>query len=149
MTGRELLTMYARLRGVPEPRIPALVSNLITMFMLEKHADKPCGTYSGGNKRKLSTAVALCGPSPVIFLDEPTTGMDPGARRFIWNALLKALKGGRSLVLTSHSMEVGYAELARGLRAAMGRTARRKEDNRVSSSNQLSSLAVPFFCLVF
>eukprot|EP00043_Microstomoeca_roanoka_P008399 m.80908 g.80908 ORF g.80908 m.80908 type:complete len:1735 (+) comp14227_c0_seq1:159-5363(+) len=105
MTGRELLTMYARLRGVPEAAIPSLVNDLIRELMLEKHADKNCGTYSGGNKRKLSTAVALCGPSPVIYLDEPTTGMDPGARRFLWNTLLRVLQSGRSIVLTSHSME--------------------------------------------
>ena len=78
MTGRELLTMYARLRGVPEKSIPSLVSNLIRELMLGKHADKSCGSYSGGNKRKLSTAVALCGPSPVIYLDEPTTGTPAG-----------------------------------------------------------------------
>jgi ATP-binding cassette subfamily A (ABC1) protein 3 len=107
MTGRELLTMYARLRGVPEPNIPALVTELISLFMLEKYIDKICGTYSGGNKRKLSAAVAMCGPSPVVFLDEPSTGMDPGARRFLWNALLQAMKRGRSIILTSHSMEVG------------------------------------------
>ncbi|EGD73013.1 ATP-binding cassette [Salpingoeca rosetta] len=105
MTGRELLVMYARLRGVPEQGIPSLVNDLIHELMLEKHADKPCGTYSGGNKRKLSTAIALCGPSPVIYLDEPTTGMDPGARRFLWNTLLRVMQSGRSIVLTSHSME--------------------------------------------
>eukprot|EP00045_Choanoeca_perplexa_P016896 m.234753 g.234753 ORF g.234753 m.234753 type:complete len:1739 (-) comp17391_c0_seq2:66-5282(-) len=105
MTGRELLTMYARLRGVQERRIARVVQDLIESLMLEKYADKQCGTYSGGNKRKLSTAVALCGPSPVILLDEPTTGMDPGARRFLWDALLEAMRGGRSIVLTSHSMD--------------------------------------------
>jgi ATP-binding cassette subfamily A (ABC1) protein 3 len=75
MTGKELLTMYARLRGVPEPEIAGLVTELAESLMLEKHIEKPCGTYSGGNKRKLSTAVALCGPSPVVYLDEPTTGV--------------------------------------------------------------------------
>jgi len=106
MTGRELLTMYARLRGVPEKLIPRLINELLSLFMLGKYADKVCGMYSGGNKRKLSTAVAMCGPSPVVFLDEPSTGMDPGARRFLWNALLQAMKRGRSIILTSHSMEV-------------------------------------------
>eukprot|EP00050_Salpingoeca_kvevrii_P001372 m.168672 g.168672 ORF g.168672 m.168672 type:complete len:270 (-) comp10356_c0_seq5:318-1127(-) len=105
MTGREILTMFARLRGVREAVIPDTVDDLIEALMLDKHADKQCGTYSGGNKRKLSTAVALVGDPPIIFLDEPTTGMDPGARRFLWNALLEAMQGGRSIVLTSHSME--------------------------------------------
>ena len=79
MTGRELLTMYARLRGVQEARIPSVVQDLIESLMLEKYADKQSGTYSGGNKRKLSTAVALCGPSPVLLLDEPTTGQSCNA----------------------------------------------------------------------
>ncbi|EDO28092.1 predicted protein [Nematostella vectensis] len=60
---------------------------------------------SGGNKRKLSTAIALVGNPPIIFLDEPTTGMDPVARRFLWDSLTHVMKGGRSIVLTSHSME--------------------------------------------
>ncbi|KAA8579156.1 hypothetical protein FQN60_007289, partial [Etheostoma spectabile] len=72
---------------------------------LSKYADKPAGTYSGGNKRKLSTAIALIGYPSLIFLDEPTTGMDPKARRFLWNLILDVIKTGRSVVLTSHSME--------------------------------------------
>ena len=57
---------------------------------------------SGGNKRKLSTAVALIGESPVVFLDEPTTGMDPVARRLLWDTLSQVRASGRTLVLTSH-----------------------------------------------
>ncbi|XP_067165513.1 ATP-binding cassette sub-family A member 2 isoform X2 [Apteryx mantelli] len=72
---------------------------------LTKYADKPASTYSGGNKRKLSTAIALIGYPSFIFLDEPTTGMDPKARRFLWNLILDVIKTGRSVVLTSHSME--------------------------------------------
>jgi ATP-binding cassette, subfamily A (ABC1), member 3 len=58
--------------------------------------------YSGGNKRKLSTAVALIGDPPVIFLDEPSTGMDPVARRRLWNVLSDVCASGRTLVFTSH-----------------------------------------------
>ena len=63
------------------------------------------GTYSGGNKRKLSTAIALVGNPSIVFLDEPTSGMDPGARRFLWNTVLQMVRGGQAVVLTSHSME--------------------------------------------
>lgn len=77
----------------------------IQKLSLTKDADKPSGTYSGGNKRKLSTAIALIGHPPVIFMDEPTTGMDPYSRRFLWNLILSLVKDGRSVVLTSHSME--------------------------------------------
>lgn len=57
---------------------------------------------SGGNKRKLSTAIALIGDPAIVFLDEPTTGMDPLARRHLWNTLTKVRKSGKTLVLTSH-----------------------------------------------
>ena len=105
LTGREILTMFARLRGMVPQDIEPAVNELIEFLMLEKHADKQTMTYSGGNKRKLSTAIALIGDPDIIFLDEPTTGMDPGARRFLWNALLRVVGSGRSIVLTSHSME--------------------------------------------
>ncbi|MED6268573.1 ATP-binding cassette sub- A member 1, partial [Characodon lateralis] len=72
---------------------------------LVKYANKSAGTYSGGNKRKLSTAISLIGCPPVVFLDEPTTGMDPKARRFLWDCILSVIKEGRSVILTSHSME--------------------------------------------
>ena len=58
--------------------------------------------FSGGNKRKLSTAIALVGDPPIVFLDEPTTGMDPLARRLLWDSLNKVRASGRTLVLTSH-----------------------------------------------
>ncbi|XP_035203975.1 phospholipid-transporting ATPase ABCA7 isoform X2 [Oxyura jamaicensis] len=105
LTGREHLEFYSRLRGVPEEEIPRVAQWGIAKLGLEPHADRPAGKYSGGNKRKLSTAIALIGCPPVIFLDEPTTGMDPGARRFLWDCILSLVKEGRSVVLTSHSME--------------------------------------------
>ena len=57
---------------------------------------------SGGNKRKLSTAIALIGDPPVIYLDEPTTGMDPAAKRHLWNVICKVRDSGRCIILTSH-----------------------------------------------
>lgn len=105
LTGREMLTMYAHLRGVPSNKVKDLVSSTIKHLNLTNWADKLCGDYSGGNKRKLSTAIALVGNPPIVFLDEPTTGMDPVARRFLWDSLMQVMKGGRSIVLTSHSME--------------------------------------------
>jgi len=58
--------------------------------------------FSGGNRRKLSTGVALIGNPSIIFLDEPTTGMDPVARRQLWNTLSHVRDSGRTLILTSH-----------------------------------------------
>ncbi|NWR89634.1 ABCA1 protein, partial [Furnarius figulus] len=105
LTGREHLEFYSRLRGVPEEETPRVAQWGITALGLGPHADRPAGKYSGGNKRKLSTAIALLGCPPVVFLDEPTTGMDPQARRFLWERILGVIRDGRSVVLTSHSME--------------------------------------------
>uniref|UniRef100_A0A8C4Y819 P-type phospholipid transporter n=1 Tax=Gopherus evgoodei TaxID=1825980 RepID=A0A8C4Y819_9SAUR len=105
LTGREHLEFYCRLRGVPEEEMPRVAQWGVSTLGLAQYADLPAGGYSGGNKRKLSTAIALLGAPPVIFLDEPTTGMDPRARRFLWNCILGVIKEGRSVVLTSHSME--------------------------------------------
>uniref|UniRef100_A0A4W5LI56 P-type phospholipid transporter n=1 Tax=Hucho hucho TaxID=62062 RepID=A0A4W5LI56_9TELE len=105
LTGREHLEFYARLRGVPENEVPMVAEWGIQKLGLVKYSNKSAGTYSGGNKRKLSTAMALIGCPPVVFLDEPTTGMDPKARRFLWDCILSVIKEGRSVILTSHSME--------------------------------------------
>ncbi|KAA3678255.1 ATP-binding cassette, subfamily A (ABC1), member 1 [Paragonimus westermani] len=105
LTGRETLTLYARLRGVPEHSIPQTVSTLLTDMGLAPHADKVAGAYSGGNRRKLSTAIAILGDPQVIFLDEPTSGMDPLAKRFLWDQIIRLIKSGKSVLLTSHSME--------------------------------------------
>ncbi|XP_053199909.1 phospholipid-transporting ATPase ABCA1-like [Scomber japonicus] len=105
LTGREHLEFYARLRGVPEKEVTMVAEWGVQKLGLVKYSNKSAGTYSGGNKRKLSTAMALIGCPPVIFLDEPTTGMDPKARRFLWDCILSVIKEGRSVILTSHSME--------------------------------------------
>ncbi|CAL1591240.1 unnamed protein product [Knipowitschia caucasica] len=105
LTGQEHLEFYARLRGVPENEVTKVAEWGIQKLGLVKYSNKPAGTYSGGNKRKLSTAMALIGCPPVIFLDEPTSGMDPKARRFLWDCILGIIKEGRSVILTSHSME--------------------------------------------
>uniref|UniRef100_A0A8C1ZQN3 ATP binding cassette subfamily A member 1 n=1 Tax=Cyprinus carpio TaxID=7962 RepID=A0A8C1ZQN3_CYPCA len=105
LTGREHLEFYAILRGVPEKEVCEVAEWGIRKLGLVKYVDKKAGSYSGGNMRKLSTAISLIGAPPVVFLDEPTTGMDPKARRALWNCIHSVIKEGRSVVLTSHSME--------------------------------------------
>eukprot|EP01134_Creolimax_fragrantissima_P005049 CFRG5049T1 len=105
MTGRETLRFYGHLRGIPASRLDDAVERMIHRLDLTAHSERACGTYSGGNKRKLSTAMALIGDPDVVFLDEPTTGVDPKTRRFLWDVLIKATAEGRTLVLTSHSMD--------------------------------------------
>ncbi|XP_062377373.1 retinal-specific phospholipid-transporting ATPase ABCA4a [Sardina pilchardus] len=105
LTGREHLHMYARLRGVPESEISRVAEWAIQKLGLSEYAGRSAGTYSGGNKRKLSTAIAMIGCPALVLLDEPTTGMDPHSRRFLWNSIMSVIQDGRAVVLTSHSME--------------------------------------------
>ncbi|XP_075281062.1 retinal-specific phospholipid-transporting ATPase ABCA4 [Opisthocomus hoazin] len=105
LTGREHLYLYARLRGVPEEEIERVAEWGIQKLGLPMYADHLAGTYSGGNKRKLSTAIALIGCPPLVLLDEPTTGMDPQSRRLLWDSIVSVLRDRRAVVLTSHSME--------------------------------------------
>ncbi|KAL3172908.1 hypothetical protein MRX96_012652 [Rhipicephalus microplus] len=105
LTGWEHLEFYARLRGIPEKYVQKVADWGIRKLGLHRYAHRCAGTYSGGNKRKLNTAIALVGDPPLVFLDEPTTGMDPKARRFLWDCILDVVRDGRSVILTSHSME--------------------------------------------
>ncbi|CBY31539.1 unnamed protein product [Oikopleura dioica] len=105
LTGRETLYLYARLRGVPEKVLPKMVDNLIELVGIKQYAERPSSTYSGGNKRKLSVAIALTGYPRVTIMDEPSCGLDPGARRQLWSVILSVMKTGASVLLTSHSME--------------------------------------------
>uniref|UniRef100_A0A7N4P372 ABC transporter domain-containing protein n=1 Tax=Sarcophilus harrisii TaxID=9305 RepID=A0A7N4P372_SARHA len=105
MTGREIMYMYARLWGIPENHIDHYVKNMLKSLLLESNADKLIRNLSGGNKRKLSTGISLIGRPSVIFLDEPSTGMDPVARRLLWDTVMRTRESGKAIVITSHSME--------------------------------------------
>ncbi|XP_023714575.1 ATP-binding cassette sub-family A member 3 isoform X4 [Cryptotermes secundus] len=105
LTGYETLTMFSLLRGLPSAKIHYVINYLADELLFKKHLNKKVKEYSGGNKRKLSTAIALIGDPPVIYLDEPTTGMDPAAKRHLWNVICKIRDSGRCIILTSHSME--------------------------------------------
>ncbi|XP_045462662.1 phospholipid-transporting ATPase ABCA3-like isoform X2 [Harmonia axyridis] len=105
LTARESLTMFCLLRGIRKVDCAYIAEKLAKDFDFTKHLDKQVKELSGGNKRKLSTAIALIGDPPVLYLDEPTTGMDPATKRYLWNALCAVRDSGKCIVLTSHSME--------------------------------------------
>ncbi|GMH76285.1 hypothetical protein TL16_g07027 [Triparma laevis f. inornata] len=106
MTGREHLRFYARLKGVKEEFVEAVVEEQINRMDLRAHCDRTSKGYSGGNRRKLSVACALIGDPKIIFLDEPSTGMDPLARRFMWSIINQITnEKDTSVILTTHSME--------------------------------------------
>lgn len=106
MTAREHLHMYASLKGVPSQSVRKVVTDLVQAVGLEKYVDQLAGSYSGGNKRKLALCIAMIGDPAVLFLDEPSSGMDPVTRRAMWNLILNAVvEKNMSAVLTTHSME--------------------------------------------
>ncbi|XP_041267626.1 ATP-binding cassette sub-family A member 13 [Onychostruthus taczanowskii] len=105
LTGWEHLYYYCTLRGIPKQDIPQVAEDLVNRLHLSSHADKLVRTYSAGTKRKLSTAVALVGKPQILLLDEPSSGMDPCSKRYLWKAILKEVQDGCAAVLTSHSME--------------------------------------------
>nr|UOU03312.1 ATP-binding cassette subfamily A3-1 [Brachionus rubens] len=105
MTVMETMKMYALLRGIKPSLVKKTCLSLINLLDLDDHINKMCYTLSGGNKRKLSVAIALVGSPVVVLLDEPTSGMDPITRRTLWNCLIKIKNKGKSLILTTHSMD--------------------------------------------
>lgn len=106
LSARETLNIFGLLRGVPRSELKKNVDSLISLVGLRKSADNPIENYSGGNKRKLSIAISMISTPAVLFLDEPTAGVDPVARRKIWD-LLALFKNTFqvSIVLTSHLMD--------------------------------------------
>nr|UOU03308.1 ATP-binding cassette subfamily A1-like 1 [Brachionus rubens] len=105
LTAREHLVFFARLRGIPEKYVNQVSEWAMHRVGLTVFADRISGDFSGGNKRKLSTAIALVGNPSVVCLDEPTSGMDAKARRLLWNDIISLIKENRVVILTSHSME--------------------------------------------
>ncbi|XP_047529226.1 phospholipid-transporting ATPase ABCA3-like [Vanessa atalanta] len=105
LTGRETLKLFSRFRGLKDCNSLLRIETLANALGFTKHLDKQVYQYSGGNKRKLSTAVSMLGRTRLIFVDEPTTGVDPAAKRQVWRAIRAARRAGRAFVLTSHSME--------------------------------------------
>lgn len=111
LTAREHLELYAAIKGIPYAMRERLVQDLLYQLNLKPFENVLAGTYSGGNKRKLSVAIALLGSPPIILLDEPSSGMDPEARRFMWSIIgkISTEKKQSTVVLTTHSMEEAEA----------------------------------------
>jgi len=103
LTGRENLTLVARLRHLRKPG--AIADDLLTRFSLTDAAARPVSTYSGGMRRRLDIAMSLIGDPPVIFLDEPTTGLDPQARLEVWRAVKELAQRGTTVLLTTQHLD--------------------------------------------
>ncbi|XP_018316793.1 ATP-binding cassette sub-family A member 5 [Mycetomoellerius zeteki] len=103
----------AAIRGVPWSEIDGIVDQYLTGLQIHEHADKQSQECSGGTRRKLSFAMAMVSGPKVILMDEPSTGMDPRSKRFLWDTILASFQGGRGVILTTHSMEEADALCSR------------------------------------
>lgn len=103
LTGRENLVMMARLRHLTKPR--PVADDLLNRFGLADAADRRVSTYSGGMRRRLDIAMSLVGKPPLIFLDEPTTGLDPEARLEVWKTVKALAQHGTTVFLTTQYLE--------------------------------------------
>lgn len=103
LTGRENLIMIARLRHEKHPR--QVADDLLERFTLTDAADRKVSTYSGGMRRRLDLAMSLVGKPQIIFLDEPTTGLDPEARIDVWKMVKELADGGTTVFLTTQYLE--------------------------------------------
>jgi ABC-2 type transport system ATP-binding protein len=105
LTGRENLTLIGALYGLPRSYVRETTDRLFDRFDLTHAADRMAKTYSGGMRRRLDLAVSLLAAPPILFLDEPTTGLDPQSRSGLWAVLRELVREGTTLVLTTQYLE--------------------------------------------
>ncbi|MDR6905858.1 ABC-2 type transport system ATP-binding protein [Agromyces sp. 3263] len=103
LTGRENLALVAKLRHLKNPG--AIADDLLARFSLTDAGGRRAGTYSGGMRRRLDIAMSLIGNPPIIFLDEPTTGLDPQARIEVWQTVKELADGGTTVLLTTQYLD--------------------------------------------
>jgi ABC-2 type transport system ATP-binding protein len=103
LTGRENLVLVARLRHLNNPA--EIADDLLARFSLTDAGNRRASTYSGGMRRRLDIAMSLIGNPPIIFLDEPTTGLDPQARTEVWQTVKELAKGGTTVLLTTQYLD--------------------------------------------
>ncbi|GGG69875.1 ABC transporter ATP-binding protein [Paenibacillus radicis (ex Gao et al. 2016)] len=103
LTGRENLIMIARLRYLKNPR--EVADDMLARFGLTDAADRRVSTYSGGMRRRLDIALSIVGKPQIVFLDEPTTGLDPEARIEVWKVVKELADGGTTVLLTTQYLE--------------------------------------------
>lgn len=103
LTGRENLVLIAKLRHLKNPG--GIADDLLARFALTDAGDRKVATYSGGMRRRLDIAMSLIGNPPVVFLDEPTTGLDPERRIEVWRAVKELAAGGTTVLLTTQHLD--------------------------------------------
>ncbi|MBA3689979.1 MAG: ATP-binding cassette domain-containing protein [Actinobacteria bacterium] len=105
LTGRENLQMVGALAQMPRPEIKPRAQELLDRFQLTDAADRPLRTYSGGMRRRLDIAASLVNKPPILFLDEPTTGLDITSRNELWEMIRELVSDGTTVLLTTQYLE--------------------------------------------
>ncbi len=105
LSGRSNLVMFGRLYGLTTPAARRRADELLDQFQLRDAATRPVGKYSGGMRRRLDLAASLILAPPVLFLDEPTTGLDPRSRMGVWTAVRTLVTAGTTVLLTTQHLE--------------------------------------------
>ncbi len=105
LTARENLELFCRLYKIPRPERRRRSQELIERFDMSEFADRVVGTYSGGQRRRLDVVAALVADPPALFLDEPTTGLDPRSRSELWDAIAQLASRGTAIVLTTQYLD--------------------------------------------
>ncbi|XP_065066088.1 cholesterol transporter ABCA5-like [Rhopilema esculentum] len=113
VTLEEHLKCFTLIKGVPRDQADNLVRHYMDALRIQEHAGTRAGQLSGGTKRKLCFLNSMCGNPNVVLMDEPSTGMDPSSKRFLWNVISANIKGSRGAILTTHSMEEADALCSR------------------------------------
>ncbi|KAK9805624.1 hypothetical protein WJX72_008643 [[Myrmecia] bisecta] len=146
LTGREHMLIYGNIKGLDPKLVRAQSETLLAKVKLSEAGNMRTSSYSGGMKRRLSVAIALLGDPHIVYLDEPTTGMDPISRRHVWD-IIEDAKQGRAIVLTTHSMEEAdvlgdrIAIMAKGRLRCIGSSIRLKQ--RFGSGYQVAVSVLP------
>jgi len=134
VSAREELVYQARLYGVDKAEAKARADRAVKAFQLETFADRPCKTYSGGQRRRVDIALGVIHEPSVVFLDEPTTGLDPQSRANMWDEVRRLRTEGMTVFITTHYLEEADALCDRiaimddGLIVAEGTSAELKRD---------------------
>ena len=126
LTGRENLWLFGRLLGLPSRKARTIAEDLLGKFGLDEAGDKPISQFSGGMRRRLDLAASLISQPPLIFLDEPTTGLDPRTRGQMWETIRELVAQGCTVLLTTQYLDEAdqladrIAVIDRGIKVAEG-----------------------------
>jgi ABC-2 type transport system ATP-binding protein len=113
-TAREELVLHARMYGIDKPEAQRRAAAALDAFQLTEYADRRCKTYSGGQRRRVDIALGIIHQPRLVFLDEPTTGLDPQSRAHMWEEIRRLRSEGMTVFITTHYLEEADALCDRG-----------------------------------